>query len=91
MNLLKLNYGKSVVHTLLKATSLLELKTPGLLPLAAMPRFYAAKKPVELTEEQKQAKKYSAELGFKEMTTFKGTKYESHDVETSILYMKSEG
>lgn len=54
-------------------------------------RTYAAKKPAQLTEAQIQFQKHTAELGFKEKTSIRGTLYEYHDVDTSIKYMKSEG
>jgi len=54
-------------------------------------RNYAAKKPAKLTEAQMQLQKHTAELGFKEKTSIKGTLFEFHDVETSVKYMKSQG
>lgn len=54
-------------------------------------RAYAAKKPPALTEAQIQFQKHTAELGFRERTSIRGTLYEFKDVETSIEYMKSEG
>jgi hypothetical protein len=54
-------------------------------------RNYAAKKPAKLTEAQIQLQKHTAELGFKEKTSIKGTLFEFHDVETSVKYMKSQG
>lgn len=54
-------------------------------------RTYAAKKSAQLTEAQIQFQKHTAELGFKEKTSIRGTLYEFHDVETSIKYMQSEG
>lgn len=53
-------------------------------------RNYAAKKK-QLTEAQIQFQKHTAELGFRERTTFKDTPFEYYDVETSIKYMQSEG
>ncbi|RNA37840.1 28S ribosomal mitochondrial [Brachionus plicatilis] len=53
-------------------------------------RAYAAKKPPALTEAQIQFQKHTAELGFRERTSIRGTLYEFKDVETSIEYMKSE-
>jgi hypothetical protein len=53
-------------------------------------RNYAKKAPA-LTDAQLQFQKHTAELGFREKTSIKGTKFEYHDVETSIEYMKSEG
>lgn len=50
-----------------------------------------AKKPPALTEQQIQFQKRTAELGFREKTSIKGTKFEFHSVETSIKYMQSEG
>lgn len=50
-----------------------------------------AKKSAQLTEAQIQFQKHTAELGFKEKTSIRGTLYEFHDVETSIKYMQSEG
>lgn len=54
-------------------------------------RFYAAKKSTQLTEAQKQFQKHTAELGFREKTSIRGTLFEFHDVDTSIKYMQSEG
>ncbi len=54
-------------------------------------RNYAGKKPAKLTEAQIQLQKHTAELGFKEKTSIKGTLFEFHDVETSVKYMKSQG
>ncbi|CAF0751657.1 unnamed protein product [Brachionus calyciflorus] len=53
-------------------------------------RSYAAKKPPALTEAQIQFQKHTAELGFREKTSIRGTLYEFKDVETSIKYIKSE-
>ena len=53
-------------------------------------RFYA-KKPPALTDAQIQFQKRTAELGFREKTSIKGTKFEFHSVETSIQYMNSQG
>lgn len=55
-------------------------------------RGYAAKKkPPALTDAQIQFQKHTAELGFRERTSIRGTLYEFKDVETSIEYMQSEG
>jgi hypothetical protein len=54
-------------------------------------RFYAAKKAAPLTDAQITFQKHTAELGFREKTSIKGTLFEHYDVETSKSYMKSEG
>ncbi len=54
-------------------------------------RNYAAKKPPALTESQLQFQKLTAELNFREKTSFRGTTFVINSVETSIAYMKSEG
>jgi hypothetical protein len=54
-------------------------------------RFYAAKKPAPLTDAQITFQKHTAELGFREKTSIRGTLFEHYDVETSRNYMKSEG
>lgn len=53
-------------------------------------RNYASKKPAPLTDAQLQFQKHTAELGFREKKTIKGTKYAFYGVSTSIEYMKSE-
>jgi hypothetical protein len=54
-------------------------------------RLYATKKPGTLTDAQIAFQKHTAELGFREKTSIKGTLYEHYDVETSKSYMKSQG
>jgi hypothetical protein len=54
-------------------------------------RYLAAKKPAPLTDAQIAFQKHTAELGFREKTSIKGTLYEFHDVDTSIRYVKSQG
>lgn len=49
-----------------------------------------AKKPAALTDAQIQFQKLSKELSFREKTSIRGTRFQFHDVQTSIEYFKSE-
>jgi hypothetical protein len=68
------------------AISLIKLLSNNLLTK----RSYA-KKAAALTDAQIQFQKHTAELGFRERVSIRGTKFEFNDVDTSIQYMKSEG
>lgn len=76
----------------LKCLELFRLPTQAtqVININANKRFYA-KKPPALTDSQIQFQKHTAELGFREKTSIKGTKFEFHTVETSIQYINSEG
>lgn len=75
----------------LKCLELFRLPTQAtqVININANKRFYA-KKPPALTDSQIQFQKHTAELGFREKTSIKGTKFEFHTVETSIQYINSE-